>query len=508
MDGPLKVPGLLFILLWFAIFPHASVQAQATSLEPGVPVEGRAGEDASVWQFVGQTGALLSFLAEPLESDLDPVLTIRASNGDVLISNDDYDYPNTRAALIEGFSVPRPGNYTVTVSGHAGTQGAYRLTMMPGYSTVQYNENFNGNSAWSIPASAVSFARSEVLNGQFILDVEGVNQFTNAIGGVSLPQNFFARTLITQASGRNGWIAGLAFRMQGADRYYALEVNQRGFWRVIAQNGETTTTLREWSSHPGIPGAPASFSLGVLGMDNSYEFFFNDIALGSIVAEALTRGELGLRAGTTNAIGSNASIRFDDVWVTQPRQVSSQVLFPYSLVPGNRNDIIRDLQRRLVIPGRGELFFTLSDSAVRNNAAGVWRFPLARGESFGNFAMGATFTWQVNGPGPGGCGLIVRENNAENSYVLAFADNGGGMGLAIRVEDEFLNTLYQEQAVPTGSISIVVVGLGDIVHLWVQNQYVGFVSVPNPSGTINTAIVNYEPQLTECSYRDIWLWRW
>jgi len=81
----------------------APVYAQTSSggaLTIQGPVEGRvsAGSEET-WTFDGVNGQMLSFYAKDLSGGFDPILQINDSS-DVLVSNDDYNYPPQRRCVV------------------------------------------------------------------------------------------------------------------------------------------------------------------------------------------------------------------------------------------------------------------------------------------------------------------------------------------------------------------------------------------------------------------------
>ena len=133
----------LVALLWLAVAIPITAQ-ETNDLLPGETVEGEiATGETATWTFTAADGAVLTFRAEATSGDLDPVLTLRNRTGTALITNDDYDYPEGKAAMLEAVTLPRTGTYTVDVTGFGQTAGDYRLTMLPGYAQeVMLDEAF------------------------------------------------------------------------------------------------------------------------------------------------------------------------------------------------------------------------------------------------------------------------------------------------------------------------------------------------------------------------------
>ena len=58
---------------------------------------------------------MLSFRARAVSGDLDPMIAVENSAGNILMRNDDYDAPNSRDALLEGVTLSDTGTYTVKI---------------------------------------------------------------------------------------------------------------------------------------------------------------------------------------------------------------------------------------------------------------------------------------------------------------------------------------------------------------------------------------------------------
>ena len=121
-----------------AIFP---IHAQDTALQVGSTVDGSlsAGETHR-YSFVALEFTLVSFRVEALAGELDPVLEVFDSSGDLIVSNDDYDYPDSRDAALQAFVFPQTGTYTVAVSAFGESGGDYRLHLLPGYDKLALHD--------------------------------------------------------------------------------------------------------------------------------------------------------------------------------------------------------------------------------------------------------------------------------------------------------------------------------------------------------------------------------
>lgn len=485
-----------------------TVQAQ-NALTPTVPVNGAISPgSAQNWRFSAQTGQVLSFVVAATAPDFDPMLTLIDGEGRVLIANDDAAYPESTDAILEAYTIPRTGTYTLRVSGYAGG-GSYRLTMFPGYSQINLSENFNGEADWTPSRRQVA---ANVGEGRYQLQLEGIGQE----GAVLLPEALdaeiaYAHVDVTSVSGRNGWRVGLAWgQEQGQERaYVAVMVNAQGSWRVIEVRGENVSVIRDWASHPSIAPGTAAFSLGALIMPERLEFYYNDAYVGSTREVSLrATAQPGLAVGTAEAFDSQTSAQFDDFTLTTPRRLAGETIFPRQVTIRRGDNMVEALRRRLLLPTGGDMMLTLPESTGRFVNTGVTRFPLASGTRFARFVLGADVTWQSSNQALNGCGLTLRGVNDED-YTLAFVDNQGGYGLSQRTASGFETHLFNESDAFSGNRHhLMVVALDDTVHLYVNGSYVGQArNAPRP-GEIGYAVVNYDLVDTTCTFKDVWLWRW
>lgn len=504
---------LFFLLCGLLLFQPAPelVRAQQ-ALQPNTPVSGDLSAGASdTWSFSVRDGAMLSFYVEATDETLDPMLSIRSSTGELLLSHDDIAYPDNSNALIEAFSAPRSGNYEVLVSAHGQSSGAYELKMTNGFAELVLADNFTSISNWSLSPDSNEEAILSAQNGRLALELAGIQQTATAINpSASTGPDFYAHVDVRGATGRNGWQAGLSFRRQTDGSHYLVSIDNRGLWRVsLLQNGQTNI-LRDWNSHPAIIPDNPDFSIAVLANRSDFDFFYDGQLIGTISNSAVSAGgSVGVYLASANAIGSSASASFDNLIATEPIQLDDRELIPQQVLTGSANVMVRDLQRRRVLPPGGEIVLTIPESFAQNVSPGVSRFPLARGSSYRNFALAANVSWRDTG-GLSGCGLIARDQNATpDNYALAYVDSQGGYGLAQRENDAFSTSIFGDQ-IPLRSgetYHLLLIGVEDTLTYFLQGRYVGQITLSNPEGGIGEAVVNFEPVDTACRFDNLWLWR-
>jgi hypothetical protein len=487
--------------------PVYAQTADGGSLTPLTPVEGRASANGEQsWTFDGVNGQMLSFYLKDLSGGFDPILRINNSSGDVLVSNDDYNYPSNGDALLEGISIPHTGSYSVTVSGFKGQAGVYRLTMLPGFAQVQSEENFNSGLTWKALAEPVTVSAAD---GKLSLALEGMRLRGIAVSAKpDAPLTYYAQANVSVSGGQDGWVVGMATRLEN-NQYYVLNLNSEGQWRFVLHHGDTDQIIRDWTPHPALVPDKSEFSLGMLVNGVGYDFFYDGQLFGRLSDNTLpTEGGFGLAVETQGSPTSQTTAQFDDLVMTVPTSLNNKLLIPAQVVVGKPNEMVQELQRRNLIPGGGEMALTVNESFVESRHPGVERLMLGRGETYQNFAVGTTISWQASSPGMAGCGLILRAAD-DTHYALAYLDQTGGYGLSPRDGDSFEPGIFgMTPEFSAGNHHLLVIARGNNLYYYVDGQYKGILENTAVDGAVGDAVVNFEPISTSCSFTDTWLWRW
>jgi hypothetical protein len=471
-----------------------------------VPVDGvLAPQTSATYTFSAREGTILSFLAQGRDGALDPRLTLYLPNGSIAAVNDDYDYPDRTDALIEAFTVPRTATYMLEIAAVGRSSGEYRVEMFEGFPTIVLQDNFSQST--DVTPLIEGVIPPQALNGSLRLAAEGIEQQTIVRHPRSRYQDFYATVRIASINHRGGWIVGLMLRQQDEDSYYTLELSDSGVWRFrLAHNGETRT-LRDWTNHPAIVAGQTTFHLSVLANGGGFNFFYDGQFIGTVAdSTLLTAGASGFLAATRNVADSSVQADFDDFVVTVPTLVNNERLIPGNVLQGSGTNVARQLQHTSLIPIGGELVFEVAESFASARVAGVTTLPLARGSTFTNFVLSASVSMQTNRQGTGGCGILGRANG--NTYMLAYADTTGGYGLAERSGDTFANNAFGQYSTPRVETWLLMVAVGNKVHLYVDGTYFATQTFPAAQGAIGSAIVNFDTLETTCRYRSIWLYRW
>jgi hypothetical protein len=497
---------VFFVVLIFTFLSVTIAHAQSDDLVLFVPLDGTLTANTSnTYTFTAREGMILSFLAQAQDTTLDPIISIQNTRGETIISNDDYDYPNRTDALIEAFTAPQTATYTLTVSAHSNTQGAYRVEMFAGYPTIVLLDNF-ANSSDVLVADDSDNATVEVIDGALQLSQVGIQQQLRVVHPRSQYANFFATVRIKNIADRNGWTVGMLLRFQNPENYYQVQVNSRGAWRfVLVQNGQELV-IRDWTPHPAIVAGKINFELSVLALGNGFDVLVDAQYVGTVTDSTIPdSGTMGFMVQTANATNSDIRVQFDDFAITVPTTLNNQPLIPQQIVAGSSAYVARQLQHFGMIPLGGSMVLDLAETTAFFSNDGISVVPLARGSQFENFVYSAVVASQSISDGLAGCGITARQN--KNEYVLAYADNSGGYGLAIRDTNAFTTSYFGQYDMPQVQYWLLMIANGNRISLYVDGKYITQIEHSAPTGGVGNAVLNYVRLDTNCRFRNVWLWQ-
>lgn len=481
---------------------HAQT-AEPITLPAEIAGEAASGETDS-YTFTASAGGVVS-LSVRAEGEFDPVVTLLDSTGRVILTNDDYAYPESRDALLEAISIPRTGTYTVQVSGYEGSSGQYTLRAYPGFSEIAANEAFTQEDAWELvnDLSIVTAEESLIatISGQRVIGA-AVYQFADPMTDAYVQAQF------SDIDNSSGWSVGLALR-QVSSGYYTVIVNDQGFWRFGVVNEGELTVIRDWTAHPNIVAGQTSFTLGAIVNGVGFDFYYNGGYIGSVVDNTIARaGSVGIVVGTPASLNSTTTATITQFVATTPHFVNGGRVIPQQVIVSSAAEMQRALELRHVISANGTMALTVPESTVEYARDGVNRLMLGRGTTYTHFAMGAMVEIQGARAGMAGCGLVVSYAD-EGDYFLAFLDQSGGYGLSQRSGDIFLPGVFGEHpALESGLHHLLLIADVNTLYYYLDGALAGSLPISARAGEVGTAVVNYETITTTCRYQDVWLWRW
>ena len=492
------------ITCFLALF--SPLRAQGARLSLGDIVEGSlAAGETDRFTLSALELTLASVRVESLGGSLDPVVAIFDSADQLIISNDDYDYPATRDAAIQAFVFPKTSSYSIAVSGHAGSSGDYRLYVLPGYDVLALHDTRMESTNWQVVHSDTAIDISE--SSLFAVELQGF-----ARSGLVLAQHFPAeQDLYYQATFHEvtsvvDWNVGLVFRYIDIENYHRLLLSKTGFFRLDRIENGVWAQLKYWSTHPAIRPGEKDFRLGILASGRHLDVVYNDQVVGSAADSAEPQaGGFGLIMRTDEVSGGLMSFAVLESMVTLPTRVDGRLLFPGWVVERQNYLMAHDLARKQLVPAGHNVSFLQPESRVRHVRTGVTRISIASDRTYEQFALGASLTLETAGPGNGGCGIFFHFND-DNHYTLAYVTRDGDYGLSRRIGDGFEPGIYGKRAaIDDAQHYLLVVATDEMLHYFLNEAYVGSMASQPRTGSIGIAVVNYEPVETTCRFENLWV---
>jgi len=496
----------IILLIGFVLMTVAHIDAQSDAIEIGTVIESTLSSgEAQTYFLVALETSIISIHAEALDTTVDPMIRILDSSGNLIITNDDYDYPNSRDAIIQALVVPRTDTYTIEVSTFDDSSGDYRLSVMPGYDTLAIKDIATRQSNWEASNNLMSLIE---VGDQLRIDMEGISQSSNLIANdFPVGEDYYFDVAFTEISASTSWQIGIVFRYISAEQFYRLVVNDQGFWQLDWVNGDDVTVIQSWSTHPVIVAGANQFTLGVLISGEKFDITYNYQLIATVYDNnVMQSGNVGVTAITANALGSQVAFSLESATMTIPTLVNDKLNFPETLVANNYTSLAHTLERQKIIPVGGEIKLTSPQSTIRNIEPGVSRFAVASGVTFTEFVMGGTLTWNAIGDGIGGCGITFNTID-DNNYTLAYINMAGEYGISQRQGDTFAEGVYGDH-LPTDQQTheITLIVYDNIIHYYIDKHHVGTMSYTPVEGEIRTAVVNFDGIDTTCIIDNLWLW--
>lgn len=483
-------------------------QNEPTNLAPFSSTTGTLdGSTSQDWTFTAVDGEVVSLIVESLDANLDPTLTLRSETGAVLLSNDDYDYPNSTKAVLQGVTIPFTGAYTASVGGTGG--GDYTLTRLRGFAD---GYRLNGTlltptSSWGSPNEALAI---ETAADSLTLTLDGNDSQAIAVDeAAERLTDYYAQVAVNIGTGDPGWVVHITARQQSRITYYLLSINHDGLWRFSLYNNGVETVLRDWVTHPAIRPGETAFDLGIMANGGGFDLFYNGSPLGHIADSTLDEGITGLGIETLPALTSVVSATFEQFFVTVPLTTATgEDALPGQFILVEPQAMARALEHRRQIPTGGALALNVPESSAQANSPGVSRIALGRGTTYQNFVIATEVSIQTSSTEPAGCGIYMRAVDDEN-YVLAYLDQTGAYGLAERQGSAFLPGIFSAQeALREDRQQLMVVANGETLRYFINGKLVGTLQASDMIGGVGNAAVNFGVGTTTCTFANTWLWEW
>ena len=479
---------------------------QDRAIRVGSAVDGElAAGEAHGYSLTALELTLVSFRVEALSDGLDPMLEVFDHTGRLVVSNDDYAYPDVRDAAVQAFVLPRTSTYTIAVSAFGESAGAYRLHALPGYDRLAFREEPVDSANWETVYSNASVDVSE--SSIFALEMRGLARSAGLVGlHLPIETDLYYEAAFDQVGSPTVWQVGLLFRYLSPSKYHRLLLSKLGYWRIDRIDGDEITQLRNWTAHPAIRPGESAFRLGVLVSGNHFDAVYNGQVVGSAWDRTpLAPGSLGIALKTDDRAGGPVSFVVAETLVTVPTRVNEKLIFPERVLARGYYGVAAELARQQLLPVGGDINLALPESSVRRVRSGISRFAIASDYSFAQFAFGVALTINLQSERNGGCGLFFHFNDDEN-YTLAYVTSHGDFGLSRRTSAGFESGIYGNRGVSNSLEHYLLVIVSDeVMHYFVDEQYAGSLeSIPRIGG-VGIAAVNYDDVETGCKFDDLWL---
>jgi hypothetical protein len=378
--------------------------------------------------------------------------------------------------------------------------------MLPGFAALAVREQFEDSTLWAVTAERVEPVFG---NNRMALIVPGLATRTVVTySEAGAPVESYMRVEIPEVSGGAGWQIGIVAQQQDAETYYLYTISHRGQWRFTANTADNEQVVRDWSTHPAIIVGDIEFSLGLMVREAGFDFFYNDQLIGRLTDETISGpGQIGLMVQPPPGADSDVIAQFQNLAITVP--LTTESLIPDMIATGDSTVTLQELQRRRLIPVIGAFGLIVPRSFVTHNRPGVNQIQLGGDQTFSQFALGATVTWDIFTPSvPAGCGLTLGATG-DDDYLLAYFDQTGAAGLSLRQGDLFEPGVFREGFdASTTTHRLLVVADDDGLLYYVDGQLAGRLAGEAADGAVGNAVVNFEPTTTSCQFTDTWVWTW
>lgn len=446
-------------------------------------------EAESVWSF--------SVVSIPLTGNLDPVLRLLDSDGEVMAQNDNQTRQSSDARL-ENWIAPEDGDYTLEISRVGQTLGEATLTIT--------------GDPDSIPLSPLPIREEVTLAAGQVMDLARLDnrhyQRVQLRFGLTLSgaDGFGLQLRSGNGTGQGDWLlvvgrAGITLQETALDAEGALfekvitDLDQRlevGQYEVeldqsqlrLRINGEDAITLHSDDLNQFVFLRPTYQSLRLVAMPNNV----NSLTITTPYAST---------AFYTDLIPLSQAL---------PPAPPEGRLFAYGDVPLN---VIRELRTANFIGEGGGLTFSIAEGLLETSEVGFNTYPLGMADGLQDVVIGF---WVLlrNGDPTTACGLNIRQSDSANFSAALIS--GDGNAYLLPYEDGELSA--SNLAVSTPWITptmgqenhVLLVAIDEQLTLFVNGYWVGETTIPAQAGGLWLEMVVNQPTIARCFYRNLWVW--
>ncbi|MFZ4826536.1 MAG: hypothetical protein ACOYLB_04205 [Phototrophicaceae bacterium] len=457
-----------------------------------------AGQKAT-WLFSAVEGDVISLVLTSTDT-LDPVLVLLSPTGARLYEVDDYTDEN-KNAVIEAFTIPFSGTYSIEVSGFEQSSGTYNLALYRGYAEGYRLNNLVDGEVWqSLTPNASAFTVEN--QSLTLIQTEPQASLTVMSETVEALSTFYAHASLTVTQAQTtDWVIGMGLIATDGTHDLTFQVNRLGQWRILNPTGDHTT---DWVEHPALRKDFPQSDLAILVQQGNVEFFYNGSRVTQLV-DAIT-----VAVKPTLHLSSNSdplvAVAVDEFAMTVPLLVKGERMIPRYLIISDPVIVAKTLERQGLIAPNGTLLLQVPESSAQAIAPGVSLLPLGRGSSYDRFILNTTVSINVTADSIAGCGVFARGQD-ETQYVLAYIDQTGAVGLAERMGMEFLTGVFLERfSPPNTKHTLTLIANDERILMYVTGRYMGNIPHEAIAGNIGNAVVNFGENSTSCLFENTWLW--
>ncbi|MBI5931043.1 MAG: PPC domain-containing protein [Chloroflexi bacterium] len=477
------------------------------TLKPFQPVTGQLGEGLVLeeWKFEGQTGQMISLLAEKTSGDLDVVITLLNPNAETMAANDNASFDTTDARL-EALPLVMDGTYSVRVyregGGFGKTSGEYQLTLLNGYSQRDTDRR---------TSAVVNLGPGELLARESIKTLAAEDFYLEF--AMALPETTDPYTL--------------EFRLREVPQnshYWSFQLASDGVWLLNLQN-ESNRTLE------GIEGRdPLELALGErveFSFWQSANIFF--VAINhTLVAQLDTSPDMLPTEAGEAAILIHGDTDHTENIVATLREVYLTNRFyadePPALgaigpnQPGERIYAYKGTPQQIVDELRASEFIPTMEGGVQAKAVeafiftsdvGFSAYPMLGENPYQNYVLGFSAAL-LEGPTDTACGVIFRQQDGANFATMLFTPLGQVYFINYENGEAAPDGLAIESPAIFPGINqnnwFTIVANGEQGSLFVNGRLIGQIALQPVAGMFAVNIVIATPETAYCRLQNVWMW--
>lgn len=481
---------ILTLGLLVLLSPTNQGLAQSRQLSFYRSVTGNLSENTQLvqdWEFEGRTGQVISLVTETTAGNLDSVLELYDTEGQLLAANDNASHTDTNARL-EAIALPATGIYRVRVYREGletgVTNGDYRLTLLEGFSSYDPAENATLVINPSTPTDLVMLPTA----------------YFYVQAAVNLPTTPYT----------------LHWRFHDTEYTWAFEINEAGAWSLELATPSTMLRSVSGKLDPDMLKAGQRTTFSFWFYQQIFVIRINDKPISTTrISQSLSP----LTPGTVQLTleGTTDLLTISSLWLTTPYYEGTpaeagaigptppgQRLYRYT---GSSQDILAELRNLGYITGGGGIQGEVSDAFVFSDRSGLTTFNLIE-RDFQNMVIGYQASLD-QGVANSACGIIFRQATGATFGTVLFTPAQG------------LYFLQYDDGYPEGLIEInpaLEPGLGRNNHfvlvaynergiLFVNGRLVGEIPLKVAAGRAwSHVVVQHDGDAAYCRLRQVWLY--